>query len=368
MKLCQKAKESFIEEGILSMNTKIKIAVHVSQTMHQDSFAPRWMEFLTGKGIEVIPTDFRQTNIIDVVKGCHGAMWHWFHSPNDKQVAIKIISALEFNLGIRVFPNLPTCWHYDEKVSQHYLFDAISIPKVKSWVFWSYDEALGFLCNCTYPIIFKLSVGAGSANVLKVSSFEEGKKLLQNMFFRGFFPYTLNGYSNSSFNNMRQKLKKIWESAKFIIIGQYPSLPDYFLPQKNYLYLQEFIPDNSYDIRITVIGNRAFGFIRYNRPGDFRASGSGNISYDTSMIPIEAVKIAHSISKKCGFQSMAYDFLCTSDKRIVVNEISYCYVNTAVYNCPGYWDQELVWQKGNIWPEYAQAEDFLNSIRSSLGI
>lgn len=68
------------------------------------------------------------------------------------------------------------------------------------------------------------------------------------------------------------------------------------------------MPNNPNDIRITVIGNRAFGYIRYNRPEDFRASGSGNFDVTKENVPIEAVKIAHQLSKQMGFQSMAYDF------------------------------------------------------------
>ena len=37
------------------------------------------------------------------------------------------------------------------------------------------------------------------------------------------------------------------------------------------MYFQEFLPGNAFDTRITAIGNRAFGFLRENRPRDFRA-------------------------------------------------------------------------------------------------
>lgn len=344
------------------MSTDIKIAVHTAENMHKDNYAPRWIEFLQSRGIEITTSDFRQTNIVNTLRQCHGAMWHWLHSPDDKQVATKIIPMLERNLNLAVFPNLNTCWHYDEKVAQHYLFDAYDIPKIESWVFWNYDEALQFLHNCTYPFVFKMSVGAGSSNVLKVESFAQGKQLLNQIFHQGMFPYTLNEFSKRGNKSIRKALGDIMDAVKYIITGHYPALPDYYLPQKNYFYVQRFIPNNSYDIRVTVIGNRAFGFIRHNRENDFRASGSGNIDYTLDHIPMEAVKLAHAISQKCGFQSMAYDFLCTSNGSIVVNEISYCYVSTAVYNCPGYWDRDLVWHDGHIWPEHAQAEDFLNNI------
>ena len=40
--------------------------------------------------------------------------------------------------------------------------------------------------------------------------------------------------------------------------------------RRGYVYFQDFIPDNQFDTRVTVIGNRAFAFIRKVRPGDFR--------------------------------------------------------------------------------------------------
>ncbi|GBG57996.1 hypothetical protein SPFL3102_01716 [Sporomusaceae bacterium FL31] len=350
------------------MCKNLKIAIHSANDNDIDTFAPRWLERLEQKGIEVLVLDFRQQNIMNMIKQCDGAMWHWLHSPEDKQYAPKILQAIN-RLGIPTFPNVDTCWHYDEKVSQHYLFKAVDAPHIPSWVFWNYDEALIFIENCTYPIVFKLSVGAGSANVLKLDSYKEAKIIIDKIFLEGFFPYTLNEFAHKFQLKVRDVfsrnfLSRIVQAVKYIIFDDYPSIPGYFLIQKNYAYFQEFLPYNQYDIRVTVIGNRAFGFIRYNRPNDFRASGSGLIDYDIEKIPREAILIAHCISQKLGFQSMAYDFLLTSDGKPVINEISYCYVNTAVYNCPGYWDKDLVWHEGNIWPEYAHIDDFVMQIQS----
>ena len=134
--------------------------------------------------------------------------------------------------------------------------------------------------------------------------------------------------------------------------------------QKNYAYFQEFLANNDYDIRITVIGDRAFGFIRNNRDNDFRASGSGKVNYDMKNIPIESIRIAYNISRECGFQSMAYDFLYDKEQNLCVNEISYCYVKEAVHNCMGYWDQNLNWVNKQLWPEEAHIDDFIKLIKS----
>lgn len=345
----------------------MKVAVHYQANSHQDSYAPRWIETLEKCDVEVLAIDFKASNIIDKIRGCDGVMWHWFHSPDDKQSAPKILQAIELVLKIPVFPCYQTAWHYDDKVAQHYLMDALGAPKIPTWIFWQYKDAINFVGQCEYPIIFKLSVGAGSANVLKLDSFEEAKVVVDKIFKEGIFPYTLNEYAPGNkptfFMDRLKTLKKMICYALYAKKGEYPPLDDNFLPQKNYAYLQKFLPENKYDIRITVIGNKAFAYIRYNRAGDFRASGSGNFDVNPKNIPVEAVRIAHQISYNNGFQSMAFDFLQDENGDVLLSEISYCYVNWMIHDCPGYWDRELHWHDGQIWPEEAHVEYFLHYIK-----
>ena len=69
-----------------------------------------------------------------------------------------------------------------------------------------------------------------------------------------------------------------------LVRGTGESFPRRFELQRDYLLVQEFLPGNGFDTRITVIGNRAFGFRRFNRPDDFRASGSGRIDWNPAAI------------------------------------------------------------------------------------
>jgi glutathione synthase/RimK-type ligase-like ATP-grasp enzyme len=346
----------------------MKIAIHYHEDAHKDSFSRKWIEEYQKRDIDVLAIDFRCSDIIEKIRHCDGAMWHWFHMPDDKQAAPKILEAIEAGFKIPVFPNLATRWHYDDKLAQHYFFDAIKAPKIRSWVFWNYNEALDFIKQCSYPIIFKLSVGAGSSNVLMLKSLKEAEDILDKMFVKGFFPYTVNEFASKEKivvkGGVKSRFKNVFKALLKPEIIQTIEIPWYYLVQKNYVYFQEFMPNNTHDIRITVIGSRAFGYIRYNRANDFRASGSGNFDVNPKNIPLEAVKIAHQISKSQGFQSMAYDFLCDVKGKVLVNEISYCYVNWMVHNCPGYWDRDLNWHEGNIWPEEAQVEDFIYYIET----
>lgn len=50
----------------------------------------------------------------------------------------------------------------------------------------------------------------------------------------------------------------------------------FLIYHKGYIYFQDFIPNNNYDTRVKVIGNRCAALRRYNRKNDFRASGSGD--------------------------------------------------------------------------------------------
>ena len=130
---------------------------------------------------------------------------------------------------------------------------------------------------------------------------------------------------------------------------------------RGYILFQEFLAGNAFDTRVTVIGDRAFAFVRRNRPGDFRASGSGDIEHDPTLVDNECVRTAFSVSERIGAQSLAFDFLRGAESRPLIVEISYCYNPDAVHKCPGYWDPTMNWSEGHVWPEHAILDDLLRS-------
>ena len=163
---------------------------------------------------------------------------------------------------------------------------------------------------------------------------------------------------NQAIEKLRRMPKSIYES----------SFPKQFLSrQKGYIYFQDFLPDNKFDTRITVIGNRAFGFKRNNRPNDFRASGSGQIIYDTEGIDKRCIAIAFGIVAKLNAQSLAFDFILDKNHDPQITEISYCYQNKAIYDCPGYWDDKMSWHESHVWPEDAILIDLLDEISKEKG-
>lgn len=74
--------------------------------------------------------------------------------------------------------------------------------------------------------------------------------------------------------------------------------------EKANMYLQEFIPDNTHDTHVTVIGDKAFAVRRKVRKDDFRASGSCFIDYDPKQIDFQCIGMAIEVAAKLQTQSI----------------------------------------------------------------
>lgn len=335
----------------------------------KDGFHARWTEALQRRGFTVKSLDLLGSAPLEQVRGCLGVMWHWPHYPHDLRLAaLPILRVIEEHLHIPIFPDMATCWHYDDKIAQAYLLEALDIPHPRTWVFWRKSEALAWCEQAHYPVVAKLAGGAGSMNVRLVHNRAEARRHIE-MSFSGtghmVKPSFPKGWGARQWARLRRALARVVRAGPYVLLGRYPSLPDrtYWMPQKNYALFQEFAAGNEFDTRVTVIGNRAFAYRRFNRPNDFRASGSGNFNVDPSQIDLRCVRAAFDAVRKLKSQSMAFDFLFRGEAREpVIGEISYCYVDWMVEKCPGHWDDQMNWHEGHMWPEDAHVEDFVARI------
>jgi len=328
------------------------------------SFSDRWITYCTDNGIPFRRVNCLASDIMSQCEGLDGLLWHWAHGiPSDLLVARQIIAAL-MTKNIVVFPNVATCWHYDDKVAQKYLLEAIGAPLIPTWIFTNQSDALRWIKTASFPKVFKLRCGAGSSNVRLVRSRNEAIALCRRAFGPG-FP-AVSGY----LTDVRTRIRKTKITRDFWMkIGRAPKsilngivLQRQMHRERGYIYFQEFLPDNAFDTRITVIGDRAFGFMRANRPNDFRASGSGSIFYEPSKIDPRCVTIAFQVADQIGTQSLAFDFLFNSQHEPLIGEISYCYIPAAVQTCAGQWDRQGIWHTGHLWPQDRIIEDVLTAI------
>src|SRR5271165_1950561 len=116
------------------------VAIH-RDAQGETSFAVKWAEYLGQAGVDVKFVNLHSLDALNQVKDCDGVMWHWEYLPLERQSAPTILRAIEDYLEIPVFPNQRTCWHYDDKVAQWYLFQTLKVKTPKTWVFWDRETA-----------------------------------------------------------------------------------------------------------------------------------------------------------------------------------------------------------------------------------
>ena len=330
------------------------------------SYSDRWLDWCLQKQVPFKRLNCLATDIVPQCAGLSAVLWHWtLVRLEEALVARQIITALE-QAGIVVFPSTATCWHYDDKVGQKYLFESLGVPLVPTWVFTDPAEARAWIAGATWPKVFKLRCGAGSENVQLVRSRPQAEALCRRAFRAG-FPGSA-GYLYDAPKRLR-KIKgwhDFWEKLQRAprSLVETLELRRYAPRQRGYVLFQEFMPGNNFDTRVNIIGPRAFGLIRRNRPNDFRASGSGNCLYDPDRVDRRFVSLAFRVAEQLRTQSLSCDFLFDANRDPRICEISYCSVASPVHDCQGYWDPEFVWRAGHFWPQDLILQDLLAAVAS----
>lgn len=322
------------------------IAIHNSTT----GFHPRWIAWCEENKVPHKLVNCFDNDLIEQLKECKGLLWH--HSQNDPKALIAakpILFALE-QTGIKVFPNFNTNWYFDDKLGQKYLLEAIGVPFVPTCVFYDKKTALKWAASTTFPKVFKLRGGAGSSNVKLAKTKNEAIKLIRKAFGRGFSNYDATGSLKERWRKWRIGKASIKDVIKGILRFIYP--PPFAMAlgkEMGYVYFQDFIANNDHDIRVVVIGEKAFAIKRMVRKNDFRASGSGNILYEKSLFNDNDIRLAFEIHEKLKSQCTAMDFVYDKGNPKIV-EISYGFSPEGYDLCPGYWDKELNWHEGKFDP------------------
>jgi len=341
------------------MNTKILVGIHRAVHEKVDPELEIYRKILQYNDIDYIDLDSSDPGFWQDVSRLTHFIYKWSHSHSDHQIANAIIPVIQYHMGIKCFPDWETSWHYDDKIKQAYLLKVNGFPVCESYVFYHKNKALEWLQSAEFPLVFKLKNGSGAYNVKLIHKKAHAKKMIGRSFRMSGINQDREGLYNTlkTFNFNLNKIYRYYGiKIRNWLIGKDTS--PFWQKQKNYVLFQKFMPDNAYDTRVQITGKRAYAFIRYNRPNDFRASGSNDWSIDHDKINMEFVKIAFKVSKKLGFQSMAYDFIYDEKHNPVIVEMSYCYGDYPEFST-GYWDEGLVWHAGRFVPQYLELMDLL---------
>jgi hypothetical protein len=317
---------------------------------HQ-SYSARWTELLTRDGHEVVPVDVYAPDFFERVRTCEGFLWWFPPLPFPRDAGKRIMLALSHATDLVLFPDWKEAWHYDDKVAQFYLLQASGIPMPPTRVFWRYADAIAFLRDARYPLVMKLASGFFANNVRLVRSRAEGEKWARWLF--------SSGLSNLHHPFNRLVLKELfglWRRTTRKLDVSHGG------DERGYILLQEFVPGNDFDTRVNVIGDRVFATRRFNRPNDFRASGSGLLNMDPASLDRDALALGLHAGRVLGMHTLSLDILRRDDKP-VVTEVSFGYEASHVSMRPGHWRGDaLTWVEGSMRPEDALLEDFLSRL------
>jgi len=250
--------------------TPALLYIHKDKIYRLDRWCRRFAEQAAQAGIPFRTVDLLRRDYRDLpMTASDGLIGRFGHHPRDLRRMRPVYAALDDYCGGRIYPRFHTYSFYDDKRRQMELLQSKQYPAPRTAFVASRDDVDRFLdeTGLRFPLVAKKTFGASASRVRLARSREE--VLLPGI-------------------------------------------------------LQEFCPNNDGDLRMVVIGNRVMGFRRNNRPGDFRASGSGLKEY-LDDLDLECVRLAHRISVENGFESMAYDFVRDGEGRWVVLEFSYCF-------------------------------------------
>ena len=328
----------------------MKIAIHNSSASW--SFCQYWKRYCEEHDIDYKLVNAYDTDIIRQLDDCEAFMWHHNHTVHkDRLFAKSLLFSLE-TAGKKVFPNFYTGWHFDDKVGQKYLFESVGAPIVNSYVFYDFQEAKKWIRQTEFPKVFKIRSGSGSANVFLVKNQKNALKLAKKNIKRGISTYNKMGDIRETLRRYKLKQTSIFNVLKsFIRLFVSTQFSKQHGRETGYAYFQDFIPDNAYDIRVVVIGNKAFSIRRIVRENDFRASGSGMIQYAKNMLDERCVKISFDVTRKIRSQCAAYDYVFDKQNNPLIVEVSYGFDQKGYNDCVGYWDEQMNWYEGSFNPQ-----------------
>ncbi len=328
-------------------------------------YSEKFRDILVQNNIEFQLIDPNSSLLLNNLKDCTHLIFRPSMGDTDKLIYDAIFYIAQNKYNIKCYPNFDTLWPHENKIKEYYLLKSHGFPIIDSYIFWTYDNARAFLHEAQFPVVAKLPKGAGSSNVILINSVKEGRKIIKHVFNRGVKSSGFRSrYNLTSITNVGLfKYSKYIIKSVLINSGMIKDKSDYpkWQIQKDAILFQKYLPDNTSDTRVTVIGDKAFAFRRFVRKNDFRASGSGKFDLDPGKIDTKCIKLAFTISAKLNFDVMAYDFIYDKDKKPWINEISCGFIDWVVHSCPGYYDNNLKWHDGHFWPQQLQLQEFLGN-------
>ena len=192
---------------------------------------------------------------------------------------------LERTLGKRCYPSADQVLLYENKSLEAFIAEGCGLPFAKTYISHSREDALAMIEAAPYPLVSKIDHSSGSLGVELVPDVRGASRIVRQAFSRA-----------------GRKVHVPWRR------------------QKGYVYFQEFVPNDGFDIRVILVGDRAFGYYRRVPKGDFRASGMNTV--ERRGLPEEAIRVALEVQRHVDSPQLVVDMVHGLDGRFVIVEYS----------------------------------------------
>ncbi len=288
---------------------------------------PRWTKyrrFLENNGFEYGIYELQAHDWMEKAKGFDAIVGFLSSEWWDLQEMREKYSFLENFLGKRTYPSPAHVDLYENKRLEAYICKAKRLPFVPTYVSHSKADARELVHELRYPVVSKIVPASASMGVELVRDETRARAIVEE-----------------AFSQTGRKTHNV------------------VFRQKNYVYFQDFVQNDGYDLRVIVVGSWLFGYYRRALAGDFRASGMNQV--EKRDLPSEAMQIALRLNQIIKssmlvvdmvhgtdgtYQIIEYSPICQMEKpeQLHVNGIAGAYIaeNGRFYFRPGrYWVNEL---------------------------
>lgn len=330
------------------MNKKFKIGICQNLKMwnHEGNWTEDYIRYCIGNNLNYEIIDPYANDAITKMKDCSAVLWNiQNYLFADLLEARNLLLPIE-KLGIKVFPNHDTNWHFDDKIAEMYAFKAVNAPIPESWVFYSLDDTKKFLDSVKFPIVAKLRNGSGASNVKLLKTKYQALTYAKRMFGRGVDPSPSLMYKAFSKAQSSRDWKTLINRIKKIPIFLYTRSKAKMMPiEKGYCYFQSFIENDGYDLKVFVIGDKMSFVGRRTRKYDFRASGGGKIFSDKKYMTKQIIDSSFKVADSLNLQCVGFDYVIdkASNNGLII-EMSYgTGVDKDIFDTGGYYTRDGKW-------------------------
>lgn len=230
-----------------------------------------------------------------------------------KQLYDERIYILGVVMGYKIFPSPQEIFIYENKRFLSSWLKANDIPHPKTYVFYSYGEALEYIKTAAYPFVAKTNIGASGSGVIIIKSITEAKDYLEETF-RGTGAPQRTGPNREKGGFLNRGIHYIFHPSDITKKFSIYKIKAANL-QKNFVIFQEFIP-HDFEWRIVRIGDSFFAHKKL-KAGE-KSSGSLLKNYDNP--PMEILDFVKQITDNQKFYSQAVDIF-ESTRGYLVNEM-----------------------------------------------